>query len=154
MKRTPNQQTAKDLGREGEELAAAYLRQKGLQIVARNWRHGRYELDIVCRDADTLVFVEVRTRRHSGMVHPLETLTPKKIRAFLKAVHLYLFTTKQWQTPCRCDLVCVQTNTIASALPLWKKPFQSFLHTVQPHIEHHIHVIEYSATMAGRHTSW
>ena len=53
----------KPLGRLGEDLAARHLEQAGWQIVARNWRTRRGEIDIVARDGEWLVFVEVRTRR-------------------------------------------------------------------------------------------
>ncbi len=51
-------------GSRGESLAAEFLRQRrGYAILARNWRSGRLELDIVARDGPTIVFVEVKTRR-------------------------------------------------------------------------------------------
>lgn len=68
-----------DLGRSGEELAAAHLRGLGYTIIDRNWRSRGGELDIVARDADTTVFVEVKTRAGLGYGHPFEAITEFKV---------------------------------------------------------------------------
>ena len=52
------------LGRQGEALALRLLEELGLEPLCRNYRHGRWEIDIVARDGATLCFVEVKTRRH------------------------------------------------------------------------------------------
>lgn len=71
---------AKDaLGRRGEDLAAAHLIASGLTIVERNWRCGQGEIDVVARDGDELVFVEVKTRSSVRYGHPLESITPVKL---------------------------------------------------------------------------
>jgi putative endonuclease len=71
---------AKDeLGRRGEALAAEYLVQHGCELVERNWRCAQGEIDIVVRDGDELVFVEVKTRSSTGFGHPLEAITVSKL---------------------------------------------------------------------------
>ena len=50
------------IGNLGEDLAATHLEKQGFKLIARNWRKGSYELDIICADRETLVFVEVKTR--------------------------------------------------------------------------------------------
>lgn len=67
------------LGERGEDLAAAYLEQEGLVVLARNFRCPRGELDIIARDGDTAVFVEVKTRRTAALGSPLEAVTPAKL---------------------------------------------------------------------------
>jgi putative endonuclease len=69
------------LGERGEKLAAQYLRRQGFKILYRNFR-GRTggEIDLVCRDRDTLVFVEVKTRTREDFGRPLEAVNPKKER--------------------------------------------------------------------------
>jgi putative endonuclease len=70
---------AKDvLGRHGEDLAARHLVGAGLAVLARNWRCEVGEIDIVARDGNTLVIVEVKTRRSTAFGTPAEAVTPRK----------------------------------------------------------------------------
>lgn len=70
---------AKDiLGRHGEDLAARHLVCAGLTILARNWRCEAGEIDIVAQDGNTLVIVEVKTRRTTNFGTPAEAVTPRK----------------------------------------------------------------------------
>ena len=71
---------AKDvLGRRGEQLAEDYLTGAGLVIVDRNWRCPQGEIDLVARDGDELVFVEVKTRTSTAFGHPFEAITALKL---------------------------------------------------------------------------
>jgi putative endonuclease len=71
---------AKDvLGQRGERLAEQFLTDAGLVIVDRNWRCQQGELDLVARDGDELVFVEVKTRTSTAFGHPLEAITALKL---------------------------------------------------------------------------
>ena len=70
--------SAQAVGRYGEDLAARYVQQCGWQILARNWRSGRGELDVVALDGDCLVVIEVKTRRSVEFGDPLEAITPAK----------------------------------------------------------------------------
>jgi putative endonuclease len=67
------------VGRYGEELAANYLTDAGFAIVERNWRCELGEIDIVAKDATTLVICEVKTRRGLGYGSPLEAVTARKL---------------------------------------------------------------------------
>ncbi|MFJ4106499.1 YraN family protein [Oerskovia enterophila] len=71
---------AKDaVGRYGEKIAARYLVEAGWVVLDRNWRGTRGELDVVARDGDVLVVVEVKTRRGTAYGHPAEAVTPDKL---------------------------------------------------------------------------
>ncbi|GAB3410986.1 YraN family protein [Schumannella luteola] len=71
---------AKDeLGRRGERIAEEHLIRSGIRVVDRNWRCSIGEIDLVARDGDDVVFVEVKTRRGIGYGHPLEAITPVKL---------------------------------------------------------------------------
>ena len=100
---TPKQAT----GNFGEEAAARHLAAKGFRLLARNWRKGSYELDLVCAERDTLVFVEVKTRGQGSLESPEEALPPAKQRSLLRAAQEYLQETGAWDAPCRFDLVSV-----------------------------------------------
>src|SRR6218665_2831957 len=68
-----------ELGRRGEDLAAAHLRACGMTMVERNGRCARGEIDIIAHDGDETVFVEVKTRSGGGWGHPFESITPAKV---------------------------------------------------------------------------
>lgn len=77
------------LGSAGEAAAADYLKQHGYQIVEANWRCPIGEFDLIAQQADTLVFVEVRTRR-GGIEAAMESITPRKRAILEQLAYLYL----------------------------------------------------------------
>lgn len=76
-------------GKFGEDMAADYLEGKGFTILARNWRSGHYELDIVAVDDDGIHFVEVRTRINPEII-PQETVNSAKQRKVVEAAKRFL----------------------------------------------------------------
>lgn len=68
-----------ELGRRGEDLAARFLEDAGYRVIERNWRCRQGEIDIVACIADTLVFVEVKTRSSLAFGHPFEAITATKL---------------------------------------------------------------------------
>ncbi len=76
-------------GKFGEDMAADYLEGKGFSILARNWRSGHYELDIVALDGDGIHFVEVRTRINPEIL-PQETVKSPKQRKVVEAAKRFL----------------------------------------------------------------
>lgn len=79
-----------ELGKTGEEIAARYLSEKGFEIVARNWRYNKKELDLIAFDNDRFVVVEVKTRTTDGWEHPKEAITKNKIRFIVEATEAYI----------------------------------------------------------------
>lgn len=79
------------LGRRGEDLAHRYLQRSGMLVVARNWRPrpGGLELDIVARDGETLVFVEVKSRTSEEFGSPDRAVGPDKHQRMLRAAMEY-----------------------------------------------------------------
>ncbi len=77
-------------GRKGEELAAQYLQQEGYEILAKNWKMGRKELDIIATKADELVVVEVKTRSVPVLDQPFLAVDRKKQRTIISAAHAYV----------------------------------------------------------------
>lgn len=79
-----------EIGRRGEDLAVEELRRRGFMIVERNWRNGRYEIDIIARRWDELHFVEVKSRKAGGWTTPEEAINTHKFRSLKRAASLYI----------------------------------------------------------------
>jgi putative endonuclease len=103
----------RSLGRRGEELAVTYLKGLGYELVARNWRTRAGELDIIARDCDWLVFVEVRTRSAAkGSMPPFlggpeESVTPRKQMRLVAMAETYLFE-RPWPGSWRIDVIALE----------------------------------------------
>ncbi len=98
------------IGGEGERRAVEWLRSEGFEVVARNWRSGRYELDIVAVRGDVIHFVEVKTRGDEGWQSPEEAMTPGKVRAFRRAAAAWLAVHPTELEP-QMDLVAVDATS-------------------------------------------
>ena len=104
MMRATGARTAKQrAGAAAEDLAAAFLRRRGLTIVERNFRCRGGEIDLVARDGAALVFVEVRLRRSGSHGGAAASVDAAKQRRVLRAARLYL--AGRGDVACRCDVV-------------------------------------------------
>jgi len=79
-----------DFGTWGEDKAEAYLRRKGYEVIERDWRCGHRDIDIIAIDEDTLVFVEVKTRRNKTFADPLDAVDWKKRRNLTLAANAFV----------------------------------------------------------------
>ena len=95
------------LGRWGEAQAAHYLQERDCVLVASNWRCPAGEVDLVVRDGDCLVFVEVRTRRGQKYGTPEESITPQKLAHMIAVAETYVYE-QGWQGNWRLDVVAIQ----------------------------------------------
>lgn len=95
------------LGRKGEQLAEHFLRKQGLRTLARRYTTPTGELDLVMRDRDTLVFVEVKTRRDRDLADPQDAVGPHKQRQMLRVAQWYMSHHRCANQPCRMDVVAV-----------------------------------------------
>jgi putative endonuclease len=77
--------STRERGRAAEDVAAAFLEQRGIEILARNHATRRGEVDLVCRDGDVLCFVEVRSRSTASGGTPEESVTRRKARRVVAA---------------------------------------------------------------------
>lgn len=75
----------KDLGKHGEDIAAAWLQKNGYQILLRNWKFSRYEIDIVAQKENCVYAIEVKTRNSIGYGFPEQSITPSKQKNILAA---------------------------------------------------------------------
>jgi putative endonuclease len=105
-------------GARGEQAAADYLQTRhGFTILSRNWRSPRDrrdEIDLVCRDGDILVFVEVKARAEGALVRGYLAVDERKKRALRRAVHAYLAGLTPPPRTFRCDIAEV---TLSGRLP-------------------------------------
>jgi putative endonuclease len=106
--------TAAATGAHFEQAALELLEQAGLKRVERNWRSRFGELDLVMRDADTLVFVEVRYRRHAAFGGGAASVGPAKRAKLTRAAQGFLQAhPKLAKLPCRFDVVAFDGNADA-----------------------------------------
>jgi putative endonuclease len=99
---------AKDLlGRQGEQMAADYLTNAGLNILERNWRCSQGEIDIVAADGRALVICEVKTRSDVRFGTPLEAITRRKAWRLRRLAALWLVTQHVMFDEVRIDVVGV-----------------------------------------------
>ncbi len=106
-----------DVGKRGEDIAAAYLEAAGYRMLCRNYRFGRLELDMICHAAPAssaalpgqreIVFVEVKTRSGFGFGRPEEAVSDTKKRRIAQAAQAWLRERRMEQAPCRFDVVAV-----------------------------------------------
>lgn len=94
----------RQLGRRGEDLAARHLTRQGMVVLARGYRTSQGEVDLICRDGDRLVFVEVKTRRAG---QPAEAVDLAKQRRLTLAALHYQRRYGLLDTPARFDVVAI-----------------------------------------------
>ena len=95
-----------ELGRKGEDIAVAHLESKGYRILERNWRLGKEEIDIVARDGNFLVIVEVKTRTSNVFTEPETSVTKSKQRILVRTANAYMNYRRQYGEV-RFDIVTV-----------------------------------------------
>jgi putative endonuclease len=82
--------TKKEIGELGEKLARQHLIHLGYKILAKNWHYGHLELDIIARENDQIVVVEVKSRSGIRYEHPSEAVTSGKMKRIVEAADAYL----------------------------------------------------------------
>jgi len=112
--------TRQTAGREAEAFALRHLQEQGLRLITQNWTCRRGELDLVMLDGDTVVFVEVRYRRHSGWGGALESVDFRKQEKLILAAQSFLQKEAQWaNAPCRFDVVAINGDPGAAPALNW-----------------------------------
>ncbi len=100
----------KDAGQVGEKAAALFLRGLHYSVLTRNWRNPkdrREEIDLVCRQGEVLVFVEVKTRQPGALISGFHAIDSRKKKALRRAIQAYLHALGPDHQPhtFRCDVV-------------------------------------------------
>ena len=111
-----------ELGNRGEALAEKYLLDIGYQILERNWRFSRAEVDLIAKDGEVLVFVEVKTRSSDIFGKPEESITPKKEALLKDAAAVYMEQIgHEWEI--RFDIVSILIKGSDYAIEYFKDAF-------------------------------
>jgi putative endonuclease len=100
-------QNKKEFGGAGEELAGRYLEEHGFRIIEKNYRYGKGEIDIVAREDDYLVFVEVKTRHSLNFGEPEYAISRGKLNQIKKIASAYLWEKEIEDQDCRIDVVTI-----------------------------------------------
>jgi putative endonuclease len=97
----------KEVGEEGERLAAAFLRRLGYKLLRRNWRAGGGEIDIIARDGEEVVFAEVKCRSSAEWGDPEESVNLPKQRSIYLAARQFADRYRLRDRTLRFDVVAV-----------------------------------------------
>jgi putative endonuclease len=105
--------STRDKGRAGEDRAALFLSRRGVEIVARNVTAAGVEIDLIVREADTLVFVEVRGRSDTRLGHPFETVNARKQARLRRGAMAWLVANDLWErVATRFDVIALVGDDI------------------------------------------
>ena len=95
-----------ELGNLGEKIAKKYLENKGYKIIEQNCRNKYGEIDLICRDRDCLIFIEVKTRSKEQFGTPEDALNKNKIQRLIKNSEAYMLR-KGYRVNYRIDAICI-----------------------------------------------
>ena len=111
------------LGKTGEDLAVRYLRKNGYTILETNYRNSLGEIDIIAKEQDTIVFVEVKTRKNNRFAHPKEAVTSRKQKTISRVAQAWLKQRKKKDAKARFDVVAVLADQNKPEIELIKHAF-------------------------------
>jgi putative endonuclease len=111
-------------GEKGEAIAVGQLKKEGYKIIETNYRTKLGEIDIIAKDKDTIVFVEVKARRSVHFGSPKWAVTPKKQKKISIVALYYLKCTNQSTAKARFDVVTVTLNQDTPRIEIIKNAFE------------------------------
>ncbi len=115
-----------ELGKIGEQLAADYLSRNGYTILERNYYYDKAEIDIIAqKESDTLIIVEVKTRKSDFFGNPQDFVKPAKIKLLVKAANDYVIS-NELDVEVRFDIIAVLKNKIMEQITHLKNAFYHF----------------------------
>lgn len=104
-----------ELGKRGEQLAIDFLVENGYTILEKNFRFLKAEVDIIAEKENTIVAVEVKTRRSNFFGNPQDFVNPKKIKLLVSAMDFFV-TEKDLEVNVRFDIVAILINSKESKI--------------------------------------
>jgi putative endonuclease len=96
----------KDIGNSGEEKAADFLQSKGYQVMETNYRHKRGEIDIIVKNDELMVFVEVKTRNNVEFGTPEQFVSQRQRQVIIETANAYI-SEVDWHGLIRFDIVAI-----------------------------------------------
>jgi putative endonuclease len=117
--------TSKALGFRGEDLAVKYLKKKGFKVIERNYRCQCGEIDLIAREKNTLVFIEIKARSSSDFGLPQEAVGRFKQRKMIEAARTFMAERHVTEDiPARFDVVAIRLTPSGPDIELIKDAFQ------------------------------
>jgi putative endonuclease len=113
------------LGKTGEDLACAELERRGYAIIARRYRRRGGEIDIIARDGETIVFVEVKAREGHAFGEAAEAVTLFKRRRLTQLAVDYMAGHRLSHRPCRFDVVSIHFDSGRPAIEVFQNAFDA-----------------------------
>ena len=113
------------LGKTGEDLACAELERRGYAILARRYRRRGGEIDIIARDGQTMVFVEVKAREGRAFGEACEAVTANKRRTITRLALDYLMRHRLAECPCRFDVVSIHFESGTPVIDVYQNAFDA-----------------------------
>lgn len=114
-----------DLGNKGETLAVEFLEQNNYQILERNYRYDKAEVDIIAQTSNVLAIIEVKTRSSTTFGNPEEFVKPKQIKNLVKAVDAYV-TENDLEVEVRFDIIAIVHENGQFSVEHLKEAFYHF----------------------------
>ena len=112
-----------ELGKKGENLALKTIRNMGYQDIVQNYRCRLGEIDLIARDGDTLVFLEIKTRRTGSTADAKEAVNARKRRQISKVALNYMKTNNCENTRARFDVVAISLVGSSPKIEVIKNAF-------------------------------
>ena len=114
-----------ELGKKGEQLAIDFLVKNDYQILEKNYRYLKAEVDIIAQKKDTLAAIEVKTRTSAYFGNPEEFVNPKKIKLLISAIDNYVVE-RDLDVEVRFDIIAIITNKKETKIEQLKDAFLHF----------------------------
>ncbi len=118
------EQSTRDKGTEGEEAACRFIEELGYSIVKRNFHFGTLgEIDIIAKDKDVLVFVEVKSKKPDSDFNLLDSMTPRKQKNLKRVAEGYYYVNKLSDVESRFDVITVDFKSEPPEIEHYKSAF-------------------------------
>jgi putative endonuclease len=113
-----------NLGRLGEQLALEKIKRLGYKCIEKNYRCSLGEIDLIAKDGDCLVFIEIKTRKGRTLGYAKEAITPRKIRQISKVALAYMKSNNCCDVRSRFDVIAISITGNREEMEVIKDAFE------------------------------